>query len=431
MDIDIGDPQKETLEEIWNGERAEFVRNMMREGNFACCNRQDCPYCMGDGLEEIDEQEAKNYQKKEFADTLFVAYDQFCNHACPSCRCEVFRPDDAYKKRMQHIKEIVLPHANNVRTRDTCGRGDCFSSPYIMEFLQELRPVRDDYALSFETNGVLFDKEHWDKLKHLHPYYKKLIVTANSFDRETYCYLSGGFDNLERCMNNLHFASELRKKGDINEFVICMIVQESNYKQIPDFIQTCLSEFDPDYVWIKPINLWFGMSEEDYWFKNVLNPLHPYHKDYLRIMKHPLLQHPKVWDWTESEHDRREERHPAYRNQRYVEMLGRLLEHENPKAYIRERLHTLGVKKAAIYGTGMMGQKYYKLCCIDDIEIKYFIDKHNYEGKCCGLTIKQLYGEEFNDVDTILVSPVFFMDKIERELRDEGVRGQRLSVEKI
>ena len=93
-----------------------------------------------------------------------------------------------------------------------------------MEFLKELNPVNPDFNISFETNGVMLDKMHWDMISNLHAYPINVTVTPNSFDKYTYMYLSGGHDNVERSKENLKFISELRKTGKISSFKIIILI---------------------------------------------------------------------------------------------------------------------------------------------------------------------------------------------------------------
>lgn len=34
------------------------------------------------------------------------------------------------------------------------------------------------------------------------------------------------------------------------------------------------------------------------WFNDLRNPRHPYYKEYKKVMKHPIFNHPKVFDWS-------------------------------------------------------------------------------------------------------------------------------------
>lgn len=431
MDIAVGEVLGKPIDELWKSETAEKIRDSIRDGSFRYCRKEECPFCASGELEDLPDEIVKNFAASEDIEKVNVSYDIFCNHSCPSCRDCVFQPDEKYKEKMGRLKEWVLPIANKAKDIATCGRGDCFSSPFIMDFLKDLNPERENVEILFETNGVLLDEKHWNALEHLHKYKISLCVTPNSFERYTYRYLSGGHDNLEKTKANLKFVSKLRKEQKIACLKINMVVQESNYREIPSFIQTCLDEYEPDLIQIKPINFWFYMKEEDYWFKNVLNPLHPYHKDYLDVMSDPVLKNEKVRDWTKLSHDREPLRHPAYRNVQYVKLLAKLASTGDMKEYLHEVLERRNITRMAIYGIGIMGKTFHQLCACEDIMIPYFIDKWNYGIECEGMTVKPLYGQDFSDVDAILVTAVAFFDDICEELRTEGYRGQIVSIAEL
>ena len=76
-----------------------------------------------------------------------------------------------------------------------------------------------------------------------------------------------------------------------------MVVQDSNFRQIPEFIETSLNKYHADRVTLRPIFMWFQISKEDWWYKNVQNPAHIYHQEFLDIMKEPICSDPRVFEW--------------------------------------------------------------------------------------------------------------------------------------
>ena len=427
----LGNPLVDTMEDMWTSEKAERVRDSIRDGSFKWCNKETCPKCSSGRMDIVGEQEAKEYKALVSPRKLNVSYDRFCNHVCPSCRSSFFKPDDAYRDKMKKLKEAILPFANQVEILSTCGMGDCFASPFIMEFLKELRPQNPKFFMSFETNGVYVDERHWNELSHLHQYPMNFTITPNSFDKYTYRYLSGGIDDLEKCKDSLKFVSRLRKENKIASFKINMVVQEANYWEIPAFIQYCLEEYDPDIIQIKPLNRWFCLDAEGYWFKNVLNPKHPYHKNYLEVMKDPILQHPKVWDWTSENHDRDARRHPSFYSEVYVDFLNKLLFQEGFKREVEEKIRLLAIKNIAIYGVWKYGEICYDvLKDFDSVSIKYFIDKRKGgESKTfMGYDVKGVFRENFNDVDTIFVTALAAKQEIERDIEKVGYKGKIISI---
>ena len=123
-----------------------------------------------------------------------------------------------------------------------------------------------------------------------------MTVTLNSLQREVYRYLSGGFDHRDTVLENLRFLSRLRREGKFNGLEVTMVVQECIFWEVPDYIRTFTKsdEFAVDGIVMKPLYKWWKMSEETYWFKNILNPMHPYHKEYLKILADDCWKDPKV-----------------------------------------------------------------------------------------------------------------------------------------
>ena len=75
-----------------------------------------------------------------------------------------------------------------------------------------------------------------------------------------------------------------------------MVIQDSNFRQIPQFIQKGI-DYDADDIVLRPIFKWFGMNEDEVLYKNVLNPCHPYYKEYMEIIQNPICKNPRVFNW--------------------------------------------------------------------------------------------------------------------------------------
>lgn len=424
MDITLGSLLTNSMDELWHSDRAEEARNSIRDGSFRYCNQETCPWCASGRLEDIDEEEAREYQAECTPTNMNVSYDMVCNHACPSCRSSIFVPDETYKQNMNRLKDAIIPYANKAEYVTTCGQGDCFSSPFIMQFLRELNPENPNFHMSFETNGVFVDEEHWEAISHLHKYPINFTVTPNSFEKHTYTYLAGGIDDLEKCKRGIKFISDLKKAEKIASFKINMVVQETNYWEIPSFVKFCLDEYDPDLIQIKPLNRWFCLDAEGYWFKNVLNPLHPYHNNYLKVMQDPILNHPKVWDWTEENHDRDSRRHPSVYSEYYVEILRKMLI-EDSKQKIIDRIKELEIDNVAIYGAWRYGDICQQILShAENIQIAGYIDKRVGGTMFNGYRVQKLFRNPFANIDCIFISVLASYDEIVRDLRKEGFEGR-------
>lgn len=299
----IGNIVTDSIEDIWNGDKRKMLLDKLAAGERYECREAECPLCLNGELTEMSEEEiAELRSSSEYPVEFNCAYDYRCNHVCPSCRHEIYTPDSEYKKRMQIISDKiggVLPKAKRIFLN---GSGDLFANPETMDMLSRLKPENPDFSMLIETNGTLF-KDGWPKISHLAPYIESLVVTVNSYDRRTYAYLEGR-DNLSALLENLEFIKELKTQYPF-KLTITMVVQDSNFRQIPEFIDTSLNKYNADRVVLRSIFKWFQITQEEYMYKNVLNPDHIYHKEFLKIMEEPICSDPRVrhWGTRDSEND--------------------------------------------------------------------------------------------------------------------------------
>ena len=295
--IVIGDLLKNTLKEIWHSEKADEIRKAFMRGELLGCSEQYCPDCINhSGAMEIAPEEMQRLYNglSETPELISLAYDERCNHACPSCRHHFFAASEDYMDKLARITKNIEPYLPKVRHIATNGIGDLFVSTEIVDMLSRLQPERPDFSMFLETNGVLF-KKNWKKIEHLSKYPITVSVTPNSFDRETYRYLAGA-DDLERFEESMQFISDKKHEGKIARIRLIMVIQDSNFRQIPQFIQKGI-DYDADDIVLRPIYKWFGMQEDELLYKNVLNPCHPYYKEYLEIIKNPICKDKRVFNW--------------------------------------------------------------------------------------------------------------------------------------
>lgn len=311
-DAVIGNIFEENLEHIWNSELAEKVRISIKDGSFRYCRKTSCPYLENDTLPEISTEELIAQTSEPWPTDFNLANSIICNHSCPSCRDKILNVDQGYLEKLKEYLKILFPYINKAKHINLNGAGEVFANPIMLEMLEKLNPEHPDFNLSLETNGALFTRKNWDKIKHLSKYPISVAVTPNSFVRATHAYLAGGHNDYDHVIENMYFIKELRQKKLIQRYEISIVVQDRNFQELPEFIERCVNDFEADKVTIKPLYKWFYMSEELYWFKDILNPYHPYHKEYLNILNNPILDHPKVYLWG-AKNLHKAKLHPAYK----------------------------------------------------------------------------------------------------------------------
>lgn len=428
----VGNLLQNSLEEIWTGEKAERVRKSILDGSYECCNKVACPYCANDSLADLNEMEIEEISNAGNLPTEFnAAFDYTCNHACPSCRHGVFKPSEVYRDNMKKIYSEIKEALQKAHFLSMDGNGDCFASSYMMQILSELNPVYDDFKLELETNGVLCDEKHWEKIKHLSRYNIGIAVTPNSFNRQTFKYLSGGFDNVDKVIENLYFLKKLRKENTIKHFEISIVVQDTNYKELPAFVRRCIEDFECDRVVIKPVYYWFALTPEEYWFKDILNPKHPYFNDYMEVLKDPILQHEKVFFWGGAKNIHKAKEHPAHNFKMYFDVFANIMKNDEPEQALETALLKKGCDRVALYGVNDMSQMMYRLLKKTRIQVVGFIDRDAKVDEFCSMKVTKFDTYDPEMVDTILVSNFAFLSNVTKDLRFREFKGQIIPFDEI
>jgi uncharacterized Fe-S cluster-containing radical SAM superfamily protein len=293
----IGNVLTDDIIEAYNSEHAKLLRSTMDDQSFRFCRLDACPHLQNKNLPEISEEEYAARKKDVYIPHEFnLAYDFVCNQYCETCRKDIFKPDPNYGEQIKIINDKLVPYLNNATVISACGHGDPFASKYMMEVLENMRPA-PECTLFLETNGVYFDEAHWERIKHLAQNHVHLLVTINSFDEFIYNHISRGGD-FQRVQKNLKFMSQLRCENKIDFLVNTLVIQDRNFREIPSFIKRSLSdEFAFDQVILRPVYQWGTMDDDVYWFKDVLNPLHPYHQEFLEICNDPSMHQDKVYNF--------------------------------------------------------------------------------------------------------------------------------------
>ena len=430
----IGNILTSDFEEIWHGQEAERFRNGFRSGNFDHCRRVACPHIQNDDLPEREDG-GHIWEASAFPQEINLAFDFICNIACPSCRDKVFIPDNDYSDKMEKILHKILPIVNKAKRLTASGHGDPFASPYMMKVLENLHPENSDYEIMLETNGIFMDEKHWKKIEHLRDYNLSIVVTTNSYYEPVYSQISRG-GNLEKLKRNELFLKELREKNEVKHTTNGIVVQEKNYWEIPEFIEKSLNVYGFDHVVLKPIYNWGNLSAEEYWFKDVLNPCHPYHEDYKRIIELPIVKdNPKVYNFGgETMHEPVPMNSLSLteqtKNAAYAVLFRKWLSMDDAAERINSYIQEGKFRKLLIYGAAEIG-KWTARHISDKQKIAGFIDMFIQEDEIIGYPVFKLDKEEICQADLIIVTPVHVFHNIKNDLKEAGAVGEIVSIEDI
>ena len=299
MNNEIGSLSEQSMLEIWNGEKAWAIRNKLAAEDYSECVVDGCPFC---AMDTHDKHFAEMDELPKYPPKLYLAYEETCNYACTSCTTpEVMKNavradlEEGYRNIEEKLKDI-LPHVKHISAN---GRGELFTSPHTLKLLSEWKPISPESECSvlLETNGSLFDEQHWKQIENLGKYNLRVAITVMSFDERAYQYLSGTKLPISKIEENLRFVKSLREKGIINFVELATVYQERNFRFLPEFTRRCIEEFGADEVRLRPYMPWGSRPPEIEWFFDIRNPRHPYYSEFTQVMKDPIFKHPKVSEW--------------------------------------------------------------------------------------------------------------------------------------
>lgn len=275
-----------------------------------------------------------------------------------------------------------------------------------------------------------FDEEHWKQIENLGKYYLKVAVTVMSFDEKTYQLLSGTKLPVSQIENNLRFIKRLREQGIVNYFEIATVVQERNFRTVPEFARRCVEEFGADYVRLRPYMPWGSQEPEIEWFMDIRNPQHPYYSEYKEMKKDNIFNHPRVHDWSGGLDTVNIKNFPyklSYYKEKIIEDIMSSIDS------IAEKLNTcMEQKQLVIYGIGIVGKIFVGQVKEKGMEVAYILDKNK---PCCKFQSINVYNldetEKLSKNVIIVVTPLIKMEEVVGELRTLGYKSKIMHVKEL
>ena len=412
----LGNLTENTFNELWNGEKAKIFRDSMLDGSYRFCNPAKCPYCANEKLDE----HLTDYKVPEYPEYCSLSYQRECNYVCKFCRKEKITTKCDYDSIEKEIA-IIIPHLKRIGMN---GAGEFFCSQSIMNLIKESKLDNISDVL-IESNGSLFNELNWAKIEKLGEKNLSVDITVHSFNEKTYQYLSGTSLPINNIIQNLYFISSLRNRGIVNKFEIATVVCERNFREMPEYVKFCLDNFSVDTIRLRFFEPYGVMSKTTEWFYDVRNVYHPYHDEFVDVMRDPIFNNPKVWKW-QGETD-------SLQKESYYE-----LEHKNTvdfsKMYRCENLGKLvvlwkkhnNIEQWALYGASYLGRSYSKLFADNGHPISAIFDTYEEEKEDNGVAIKRPRYEELEKYQCIIITNNTVSDRIKEELMRNQYKGKIL-----
>lgn len=316
----VGSLLENDVDDVFNSLESEEIRESILDGSFKYCHHKLCPHIQNNSLpnkKEILEKDEVLWNGLNVAGQRYkgiisnnitkglnptfhnLCYDESCNLQCPSCRLNkiFYSEGPRYEKKMKIQNKIIkdlflVPHDRSCVVNIT-GSGDPFASVIFRELLFNVDGSKcPNVKINLQTNGVMFTPLYWQKMLKIQPNINSVIISLDSGCEETYNKTRKG-GNWGKLMENLSFISELRRGDLINELRLDFVVQQLNYKEMPEFINIAKS-IGADGAYFSLISDWGTFSKEEYNHHCVWKKDHPEFQDFIDVLKDPVFDDPIV-----------------------------------------------------------------------------------------------------------------------------------------
>lgn len=278
----IGNIYEESIMDIWNGKRANLIRQTILDGSYRYCSNTLCPVILNDQLFNIDTI-PQPYLKK-YPKTIVLGIDDSCNLICPSCRSAKisYAVGKVYEGKKTAFDKMInelfsIPHDHDI-TIMLNSSGDIFGSKIIRDFMFEFDPTPwPNLKLNIMTHGVLFTKKYWDRIHLWHNRINTFNISFDAATEETYDKIRVGGDwatLLENC--KLIYKTVSQYKLLSMDFV----VQDLNFKEMPAFIELVNKEFPKAQVMFKIVVDWASWEKDMFKQRAIWKEDHPNYLEY-------------------------------------------------------------------------------------------------------------------------------------------------------
>lgn len=307
LDTPIGNLQYQSVEEIWNGKKAQELRRSILDGSFKYCNQSGCPFLQTisapvEKIDDVADEDLKQVIEKKLTILPYgprevnCSYDRSCNLSCPSCRTKIIVERKNKKQILEVQRKIHNEALKDAHLLYITGSGDAFGSPFFRKWLQTMK--REDMPnlkkIHLHTNAQLLTPKMWSIIpKDIQHLIKSVEISIDAASSKTYSINRRG-GSFEKLLKNLEFISELRKTGTLEWVGISMVIQENNFMEMPDFVRLG-KRFHFDTVYFSKLVDWGTYPKEDFYHRAVHLPAHPRYSELTDLLKDDIFSESIVY----------------------------------------------------------------------------------------------------------------------------------------
>ncbi|MGH9022862.1 MAG: SPASM domain-containing protein [Acidimicrobiia bacterium] len=304
LDTPIGNIRAGSLQEIWNGARAQEIRRSILDGTFEYCDASRCGFLQTrrgpvQRREDVDDPRMRGVIQQrltvlpEGPAEVVCSFDKSCNLSCPTCRTELI-VEHGRRDQIEDIRSRLQEEwLEDARWMQITGSGDPFGSPFFREWLHTMR--REDLPrleqLDLISNGLLWTRANWEAIdEDVRLLIKGAAISIDAATPGTYAANRRG-GNWDHLLANLELISELRRDGPLRHLTISMVVQDNNFREMPDFVRLG-RRFGADVVYFSQLVDWGTFEPAELRRRQVHRRDHACHRDFLDVLDDEVLRDP-------------------------------------------------------------------------------------------------------------------------------------------
>lgn len=228
------------FEKVWNSKKASFFREKILNGDYSLCNKEVCMAYKEEEALYPDEIKRKYYDKKGNVESPYeikMSCDVECNAACIICR-DKFKKNSLKQKLilgliMFNLRKVL----KQIKILNCLGSGDPFGSSTCRKLLKKVSKDNPDLRFHICSNGVLMNRNMCEKLG-IKGRINDVSLSIHASNKETYDKIVK-FGNFGKVIENIKWLSDEKKDGNIKNIKLIFVINNINYKDIPEFIRMC------------------------------------------------------------------------------------------------------------------------------------------------------------------------------------------------
>ena len=277
----IGNFYKNSIEEIWNSQQAKAIRKQILKNNYSCCRTELCGNNSNPALKELEYIDTNIELKEEMPLPKFVKFchDFECNVHCITCRKNIMcQSKENLEKLNSEIDTYYLPLLKNAETVCMNGSGDCLASRHGRILLKRIAEEYPKIKFDLHTNGLLCNEKLLKELNIL-DILSVVEISLHASTKETYDKIVLGSD-WDKVIKNIEWLAELKKQGKLDDLLLFFVVDNINYKEMPDFVKLAEKYGAQAYFWT--YRNWGVQNEKEAREMSIFDKRH---RDYNELVK--------------------------------------------------------------------------------------------------------------------------------------------------